>query len=55
MYNLGVILEPGDQPLAVTWFRRAAQAGDTDAMTALATLLQDSDPAEARHWREKAQ
>jgi TPR repeat protein len=50
-----VILESSDPQLAVTWFRRAAQAGDADAMAALGTLLADSDPAEARHWREKAQ
>jgi len=47
MYNLGVLLHGSDPEQARQWYERAAQAGDTYAMTALGVLLQDGDPNQA--------
>ena len=50
MYNLGVLLNDSDPAEARQWYKRAAQAGQTDAMFNLGMLLRDSDPAQARKW-----
>ena len=44
-------------PLAFTWWRNAARAGDVDAMANLIGLMSSADPAtaaEGRHWAQLA-
>ena len=64
MFNIGTLLRmdyrpgPGmDLEKAAFWFNRAAKAGHTDAMYALACLfgrLEPPDPAAAHDWLMKA-
>ncbi|GLZ78192.1 hypothetical protein Afil01_29990 [Actinorhabdospora filicis] len=56
MYNLALLLtERGDLDEAETWYRRAADTGNTDAMNNLGLLLkQRGDLDEAGVWFERA-
>jgi TPR repeat protein len=52
MHNLGVIFyESGDLVEAKKWYRRSAEAGDTDAMINLGVMANDAgDSEEAAEW-----
>jgi TPR repeat protein len=56
MFNLGLLLcKRGKDDEAEEWYRRASDAGDTDAMTNLGILLEDQgNAAEAEEWYRKA-
>ncbi|MER6474601.1 tetratricopeptide repeat protein, partial [Streptomyces collinus] len=56
MFNLGNLLhDEGDTEGARTWWQRAADAGDTDAMFNLGNLLHDEGDTEgARTWWQRA-
>jgi len=50
---------PQDLAQAVRWFRAGAQLGDAESMYVLGMLYRrgfavDADPAQARHWLERA-
>jgi TPR repeat protein len=56
MINLGFLLdERGDKTEAEQWYRKAADTGDTRAMTYLGFLLDErGDKTEAEQWYRKA-
>lgn len=65
MTNLGVMLldgrgVPKDEVAAATWFRKAAEAGNVDAMKNFAHMLSEGigvkkDEAAASDWRDQAE
>jgi TPR repeat protein len=47
--------ENGDTSAAAAWYRKAADAGETDAYVFLAALFADDDPDHAWSWLEKGE
>ena len=60
MVRLGMLLEKKDPVAAVTWYRKASEAKNPNAMYNLALILEKGaagvpkDPAEAMMWLKKA-
>jgi TPR repeat protein len=52
MHRLGDLTREHDPAEAEAWYRRAADAGDVDAMVKLGKMV--ADPQEAARWQERA-